>query len=674
MSVLVRPYDFLRDAAAGWRVADADRTAQNGVLLLGTLRSARPPVDDEHGSFGDSTLPRGVAVKDDELFAIDRDRSRVLHWRPCCGPARPLPGLGGPVRGVRSLSDPRGLAVSDAGDLLVADTGNRRVLVLTLPGLALRRVICPDADWEPVDLAAAGGRWIHVADAGGRIWRLDAAGRPSRYYGGRLAAGARPWRLAVDARGRTFVLLERVRVPVVLDRRGAPFAPADSPAAGGALGGSPLTVVDSRVRFQPPPSDGCPRAAIDTGLVVDDRGSLLLGRSHGGVPEWGPFLAWPPRRESYQAEGRALLEPLDSGRLGNAWHRVALELSAPERTAVRVLGLTSDLPRPDLRAAAVPADGDGEWHAAPRNADDWLVQCPPGRFLHLALVLEGTGAATPEVSRLYVYRTRDSSLRHLPATYHADETSRHLLDRLLSMLDSVHGEVETQIEGFAQTLDPRGAPEAFLPWLASWFGLELERTWSESQRRAFIASALELYRWRGTVRGLRLLLRLHTGLEGPLPAIVEHRRGTNDPALADWLGDEPGEDPFPRFSVLVPAPMLDGEDDRRALERLIEAAKPAHTVFRLRGVGPGARLGGDYHCGSALGLDALLTSHTAWRLPPEAGSERVLGGRTMLADERVPGGALGQLTRSRLGVPGALRPVPEELPPIPTRRLNHERD
>ena len=670
MRVLVRPYDFLRDGATGWRVAGHARTAQNGVLMLGSLRSARPPLHDEEGTFGDRVPARGVAVADEELFVIDRERSRLLHWRPCCGPARPLLGLGGPVRGVRSLNEPLGLAIGGAGDLLVADAGNGRVLALTRPGLALRRIIRVEEDWRPVDVAAAEAGWIHVADARGRIWRLDAAGRPSRHYHGRLEPGSRPWRIAVDASDRTFVLLEGQRTVVVLDRRGAVLPPGEAPTPDEGFPGSPLRVVDSRVRVQPPPLGGCPRAEIDTGLVVDDRGRLLLGESPGGIPEWGPFVAWPPRRESFESEGAALLEPLDSGRLGNPWHRVCLELSAPERTAVRVLGLTSDVPRPDLRAGDVPAEGDGEWHAAPRNSEDWLVQCPPGRFLHLALVLEGTGAATPEVTRLYAYRTRDSSLRHLPATYHADETSRHLLDRLLSIFDTFHGEVETQIEGFARVIDPRGAPAAFLPWLASWFGLELERTWTDGQRRAFIASALELYRWRGTVRGLRMLLRLHTGLEGPLPAIVEHRRGVRDPALADWLGDEPGDDPFWRFSVLVPATLLDSDQERHVLERVIDAAKPAHTVYRLRGVGPGARLGGDYHCGSALGLDALLASHTAWRLPPEPGPERVLGGRTMLAGEDVPGGALAQLTRSRLGVRGALRPVPEELPPIPTRRLN----
>lgn len=670
MSALVRPYDYLRGGDGGWRVADRARVAENGALMLGSLRSARPPVYDERGTFGDLVPARGVAIANDELFVIDRERSRVLHWRPCCGPPEPLPGLGAPVRGVRSLNEPLGLAVGGAGDLLLVDAGNRRILALTLPGLALRRAIRPEEDWEPVDVAAAQDAWIHVADARGRIWRLDAAGRPSRWYRGRLAAGSRPWRIAVDSSDRTFVLLEGQRAPVVLDRRGDVLAPDQAPAPADALPGSPLRVVGSRVRLQPPPLHGCPRAEIDTELVVDERGLLLIGRTQDDVPLWGPFLAWPPRRESFQSEGTALLEPLDSGRLGNPWHRVCLELSAPERTAVRVLGLTSDVPRPELRASAVPPDGDGEWHAAPRNADDWLVQCPPGRFLHLALVLEGTGAATPEVTRLYAYRARDSSLRHLPSTYHADDTSRHLLDRLLSIFDTFHGEVETQIEGFARVIDPRGAPEEFLPWLASWFGLELERTWTEQQRRAFISSALELYQWRGTVRGLRKLLQLHTGLEGPLPAIVEHRRGVRDPALADWLGDEPGDDPFPCFSVLVPATLLDSDEDRQLLERLIDAAKPAHTVYRLRGVGPGARLGGDYHCGSALGLDALLGSHTAWRLPPEPGPERVLGGRTALAGEDVPGGALGQLNRSRLGVRGARWPVPEELPPIPTRRLN----
>ena len=60
-------------------------------------------------------------------------------------------------------------------------------------------------------------------------------------------------------------------------------------------------------------------------------------------------------------------------------------------------------------------------------------------------------------------------------------------------------------------VDPWLTPPDFLDWLAGWFGLELDATWPEERRRALVANALELGRWRGTVIGLALLVELYTG-------------------------------------------------------------------------------------------------------------------------------------------------------------------
>ena len=43
--------------------------------------------------------------------------------------------------------------------------------------------------------------------------------------------------------------------------------------------------------------------------------------------------------------------------------------------------------------------------------------------------------------------------------------------------------------------------EDFLPWLAQWVALVFDEAWDEDTRRRLLAEAMELYRWRGTVRG-----------------------------------------------------------------------------------------------------------------------------------------------------------------------------
>ena len=61
--------------------------------------------------------------------------------------------------------------------------------------------------------------------------------------------------------------------------------------------------------------------------------------------------------------------------------------------------------------------------------------------------------------------------------------------------------------------DPYEAPEKFLPWLASWSAMVLEEDWPLEKKRRLIRKAIELYRIRGTVKGLKLFISLFTGHE-----------------------------------------------------------------------------------------------------------------------------------------------------------------
>jgi phage tail-like protein len=53
----------------------------------------------------------------------------------------------------------------------------------------------------------------------------------------------------------------------------------------------------------------------------------------------------------------------------------------------------------------------------------------------------------------------------------------------------------------------------FLPWLAGWLALELDEGWDEQKRRENIGKAVELYRRRGTVAGLKEYLAIYTGFQ-----------------------------------------------------------------------------------------------------------------------------------------------------------------
>ena len=109
-------------------------------------------------------------------------------------------------------------------------------------------------------------------------------------------------------------------------------------------------------------------------------------------------------------------------------------------------------------------------------------------------------------------------LRYLPAIY----------QELASLLPSYLYPFEERIDalrGLLSQVDnyvaPALAPAAdFLPWLAGWVALTLDDEWEENRRRQLISQAVELYRWRGTVTGMRRYLELYTGL--PLARIEVH--------------------------------------------------------------------------------------------------------------------------------------------------------
>jgi phage tail-like protein len=157
----------------------------------------------------------------------------------------------------------------------------------------------------------------------------------------------------------------------------------------------------------------------------------------------------------------------------------------------------------------------------------------------------------------------------LPAMLQADE----FCVRFTQGLDPVLAPVLSTIDNLDAYVDPWLTPPDFLDWLAGWFGLELDATWPEERRRALVANALELARWRGTVVGLALLVELYTGA----PAEI------NDGG-ATIASDDPDE-PLPgeaRRGVVVRYRPGEGVDAER-LARLVRDAVPAHLPARCEG-------------------------------------------------------------------------------------------
>ena len=185
-------------------------------------------------------------------------------------------------------------------------------------------------------------------------------------------------------------------------------------------------------------------------------------------------------------------------------------------------------------------------------------------------------------------------LDYLPALYEQDDFMR----RFLMLFESFWAPIERQIDHIENYFDPDLTPTRFLPWLASWFDLTLDGTWSEAQQRELVRSVMWLYRRRGTRVALQRYLEILT----QHPVEISERRARNfmlGPQGRLGVGVALGRGNVPhtftvrvRMPRVMPPPGLSDEaaqkeverleaERRELLTRLIDAEKPAHTSYQL---------------------------------------------------------------------------------------------
>jgi len=154
--------------------------------------------------------------------------------------------------------------------------------------------------------------------------------------------------------------------------------------------------------------------------------------------------------------------------------------------------------------------------------------------------------------------TKSRYLQYLPDIYQSD--SNDFISRFLAMLESILIPIEWNIDNFDLYLDPRSAPAAFLPWLANWYELTFDESWTEESQRALLAEAHQIYRRRGTLWALSRVLEIYTGV---MPRIDDQNRNL---------------DPF-TFTVRIP--LTERQVNQSMIEQIIDSSKPAHTSYTL---------------------------------------------------------------------------------------------
>ncbi len=147
-------------------------------------------------------------------------------------------------------------------------------------------------------------------------------------------------------------------------------------------------------------------------------------------------------------------------------------------------------------------------------------------------------------------------IRYLPGIYHTD-----FMSRFLGLFESILLPIEWNVDNFDLYLDVLTAPAEFLPWWEQLLGLAADASWSAAQRRTLLREAHSLYARRGTPQALARLLEIYTGVA---------------PRIEDTAPD------LPPHTFVVQWKRLPQHVNRRLLEALIEANKPAHTNFQIQ--------------------------------------------------------------------------------------------
>lgn len=644
-----------------WRRASFDNAA-----LIGEVAQLAWADDAAMDAAGEPSAPAGLAFDEHcRLYHSIPEEGRVerLLWAADHPPA-PVDliereteqdyGDFNPAAGPAPLlSKPTALAVDGNARLFIADPESREVAILDLWSKRLLRRVRFKA--RPVDMAAL-GRWVVVltSDPPGLV-RIDARTGPFALDLPQPLAA--PSRLAVSASRELFVLdgqriLAQGRLPLETPRATDIEFQTDTI----------LVVARSphedfrRFRISPAAVEELPplkaRGYDGRGIVRTPDGRIGYWTARG-------FRHAVAGRVRYAPRGRVTGFRLDSGEFHSVWGRLFLDACIPKGTRVRVHCVATDEPpaepslartppanaatmeviRPDLSPPMPPLSlvpgPDGvtlplhrketgreiPWAAARPgdlfNTYEAPVLASPGRYLWVTLELSGNTLFTPQIRSLRVEKRSHDLLRRIPKVFSREEAAAGFMRRFLAMFAGTMGELDGRSNERHALLDPRGAPPDLLPWLAAFTGLVLDDRWPEHARRSLIEESVWLFRFRGTLPGLRRFLELYLGRP---PVIVEQYRvrglggailgGDGGLQVSSVLGagfrvggavgvtetQQLGgsvEDAFEthahRFAVIIPVAL--DEEQRDVVRHILEVHRPAHTLVNVCTVGAGMRVG-----------------------------------------------------------------------------------
>lgn len=354
-------------------------------------------------------------------------------------------------------------------------------------------------------------------------------------------------------------------------------------------------------------------------------GAITLTQSGGKFATAGAFVAGPFQVSDQPTEWFRVAATLESGWAAGSSHLQFFTYTGNGSSA------------PWNPASATPFTDPG-WKSAPRDTLDIFIANPPDTKLFVGALFRGDGSASPSVEQIQIFYGRDTYTRFLPPIYRSQPIAADLLDRFLTVNQSILSGIENEIEDLPLLFDSRAAswsePPSWLGWLSGWLTFILDEQWPDAQARQNLEGAYRLYGKRGTLEGLRLYLKIYGGvnaiIEEPAaatsiwsletsgflgmstmlaPAALQGAvLDTSATADASYLSTDNDlgaalfEDLAHVFYVGVYCAELTSSGALDRIRAVLEREKPAHTTYQLRVIEPAMRVG--VQC--RIGIDAIV--------------------------------------------------------------------
>ncbi|MGC5328268.1 phage tail protein [Brevibacillus sp. SYSU BS000544] len=473
-----------------------------------------------------------------------------------------------------------------------------------------------DQPIKPIDLAIDINKDLYVLDQNNlAIVQFDGIGRLVSIFGQKELYGKQPIAIALSPEGALFVLERQEKkvlkfvsrtlesefvIPLPLDPSGLCID-----ANGHLFIGDQRNIVPDReddrfiYRFS--------QSGNLIGAISGYRGSVkkIMMDAENRLyvfDEKEQKITILKRQRVYEKQGNTPVhngvyysKAVDSAKPGTQWHKLVLEsetldhtkqvVSMSENMQVKVSYRIADHKTVSINGedknlddfladpSVLPMDKDEalkrlDWSVPLINPKDMLIRGPVGRYLWLRLELIGTERITPAVKNIRAVFPRTSYLRYLPAVYQEEESSRDFLERFLSLFETFFVDLESEINHITRFFDANAVSGDFLRWLSTWLSITADEHWPEEKLRRLVKKVPELYKMRGTRRGIEETITIFTDIKPMIIEAFQLQRG------------EQKIDPY-SFYVFLPPFLLKDEHQLETARRILELEKPAHTCAVL---------------------------------------------------------------------------------------------